>query len=82
MRVRDLGVVLALIAAPATAQDLIRSIEMPSHRALFAQRGDAELIPFETDGCSGGLSTSWRFVADTFPKFRALYEEHPPWEYC
>ncbi|WP_420585222.1 hypothetical protein [Ruegeria sp.] len=82
MTVRKLAVLLALMAGPSAAQDFMRTLEMPSHRALFAQRGDAEPIPFETDGCSGGLSASWRFVAETFPKFSALYEAHPPWEYC
>ncbi|WP_170327231.1 hypothetical protein [Ruegeria arenilitoris] len=82
MKVHNLGVALALMVTPVAAQDFMRNIELPAHRALIAQRGDADPIPFETDGCSGGLSTSWRFVAETFPKFRALYEEHPPWEYC
>ncbi len=58
----------------------MRGVEMPAHRALMESRGD--LTPFETDGCSGGLSSSWRLVADTFPKFSALYEAHPPWENC
>ncbi|CUK00469.1 hypothetical protein RUE5091_02134 [Ruegeria denitrificans] len=82
MKAPKLAGVLALVAAPATAQEFMRNLEMPAHRALIAQRGDAEVIPFETDGCSGGLSASWRFVAETFPKFSALYEAHPPWEYC
>lgn len=74
--------VLALLATPAAAQDFMRGLELPAHRALISQRGVAEPVPFETDGCSGGLSSSWRFVARTFPKFRALYEAHPPWEEC
>lgn len=82
MKAPELILALALLATPATAQDFLRGIELPAHRALFAQRGDAGLIPFETDGCSGGLSSSWRFVARTFPKFRALYDAHPPWEGC
>ncbi|WP_281972576.1 hypothetical protein [Ruegeria faecimaris] len=82
MKARKLAVSLALIAAPVGAQDFMRSLEMPAHRALIAQRGAAELTPFETDGCSGGLSASWRFVADRFPSFQALFEAHPPWESC
>lgn len=82
MKALKAAVLIAMIAAPSWAQDIMRSIEMPAHRALIAQKGDVELTPFETDGCSGGLSASWRFVADTFPKFRALYEAHPPWENC
>ena len=82
MKALSLAAVLFLSAAPAQAQDVLRTFELPAHRALMAQRDGAELSPFETDGCSGGLSSSWRFVADTFPSFRALYEAHPPWEYC
>ena len=82
MKIHNVVVLFLLTAAPAFAQDFMRSIEMPAHRALIAQSAASELTPFETDGCSGGLSTSWRFVADTFPSFGALYEAHPPWEYC
>ncbi|KIC40346.1 hypothetical protein RA27_14720 [Ruegeria sp. ANG-R] len=60
----------------------MRSVEIPAHRALMAAVGNADLTPFETDGCSGGLSSSWRLVAQTFPDFSLLYEAHPPWEYC
>ncbi|EEE36193.1 hypothetical protein RKLH11_26 [Rhodobacteraceae bacterium KLH11] len=49
---------------------------------MMAASKDAELTPFETDGCSGGLSANWRLVAETFPGFSQLYEAHPPWEYC
>jgi len=82
MKAHRLAAFLVLMATPAAAQDFMRNIELPAHRALIVQRGDAGPIPFETDGCSGGLSASWRFVAETFPKFSALYEAHPPWEYC
>ena len=82
MKALNLVPILFLMATPAVAQDFMRSFELPAHRALLAQRGNADLTPFETDGCSGGLSASWRFVAETFPGFGALYEEHPPWEYC
>ncbi len=82
MRAHDLAVALACIAAPVSAQEVMRAVEMPAHRALMAQVEDAEPSDFATDGCSGGLSSSWRLVADTFPKLADLYEAHPPWEYC
>jgi hypothetical protein len=82
MPARKLVLILSVLASPVAAQDFMRSLELPAHRALIAQSEGADLTVFETDGCSGGLSTSWRFVAETFPKFRALYEAHPPWEYC
>ncbi len=81
---RALSLILALTAfcPTASAQDLMRSFEMPAHQALMAQRGSAELTPFDSDGCSGGLSASWRWVADTFPQIEELYEAQPPWEGC
>lgn len=82
MTARKLALLFIGLAAPASAQDLMRNVEMPAHRALIAQRGEAELIPFETDGCSGGLSASWRWVADTFPQIGELFQAHPPWEQC
>ncbi|MGV6803482.1 MAG: hypothetical protein ACWA49_04685 [Ruegeria sp.] len=82
MIARSFGIVLACLAAPSFAQDLMRSVELPAHRALVSQSAGQPLTSFETDGCSGGMSSSWRLVADTFPKFRAVYENHPPWESC
>lgn len=82
MRALKLTLLILTMATPASAQEVMRTVEMPSHRALMAQTEDAALTPFETDGCSGGLSASWRLVADTFPKLADLYQAHPPWEYC
>lgn len=82
MKALDLGLVLACMAGPATAQGLLRSVELPAHRAMVEQSLDGPLTPFESDGCSGGMSSSWRLVAERFPKFRAVYESHPPWESC
>ncbi len=61
-----------------------RSLEMPAHRSLVSlmKAADSALAPFETDGCSGGMSWSWRVVADVFPDFEAAQGAHPPWETC
>lgn len=82
MKALSIALLIGGLCAPAFAQDLMRGVEMPAHRALIAQRDKAELTPFETDGCSGGLSASWRWVADTFPQIGELYEAQPPWEGC
>ncbi|MEM7319263.1 MAG: hypothetical protein AAF408_09610 [Pseudomonadota bacterium] len=83
MTARRFGFMLAvLLAAPATAEDLGKTFEMPAHRALMRVVGSADLTPFESDGCSGGLSSSWSLVAETFPDFAATYEQAPPWETC
>jgi hypothetical protein len=38
--------------------------------------------PFTTDGCSGGMSEAWHFIAGTIPAFASRYGNKPPWESC
>lgn len=66
------------------APGLRQSLEMPAHRSLMSviEEPDTALSPFETDGCSGGMSWSWRAVADLFPGFAEAQGEIPPWETC
>ncbi len=63
---------------------LVRGWEMRMHRALVARvaQDEARLAPFETDGCSGGLSHVWRLVSDRFPDFAEVHGDVPPWEGC
>lgn len=78
--------IAALIALPVqvTSQDggVTRAFELPAHTALMSIRKDAELSAFVTDGCSGGLSYSWRVVARNFPDFADAHDQIPPWENC
>lgn len=80
---RNTAILLSL-AGPVGAQDTAsRLLEMPGHRALFAQLEQGrDLRPFETDGCSGGMSDAWRLVADRFEGFAEVLENEPPWEAC
>jgi len=61
-----------------------KNLELPAHRSLQSVMSDpkTEMIPFETDGCSGGMSWSWRVVADLFPDFEQAQGAQPPWEDC
>jgi len=45
-------------------------------------RGEQHIVPFSTDGCSGGLSAGWSYLAKHFASFAENYGESPPWEYC
>jgi len=45
-------------------------------------RGEQQLKPFTTDGCSGGLSIGWQYLAKHFSTFALKYGKSPPWEYC
>ncbi|KUJ76401.1 hypothetical protein AVO45_11415 [Ruegeria marisrubri] len=82
MRILEVAILATCLASPLTAQEFAQRLEMPGHRALMQAREGADLSPFETDGCSGGLSSSWELVADTFPDFASAHENAPPWEAC
>jgi hypothetical protein len=81
-------VVFATVTAHAEdgsdAGGLNRLLEQPAHQALMdsISRPDVALAPFETDGCSGGLSNVWTLVSGQFPDFAAAHENRPPWETC
>jgi hypothetical protein len=81
--VRALIAALLLAGTPLAAQETVqRLLELPAHRSLMAKVAEGPLAPFTTDGCSGGLSTSWEVVADLFPNFAGAHAETPPWEAC
>lgn len=50
--------------------------------AMVQNTESAKLLPFTTDGCSGGLSEGWNSFASLFPAFRNKFGENPPWESC
>ena len=90
MRRLTLALAMLAIPLPAGAQDdtrltdLRRGVEIPAHRALMRVANDpaVALAPFVTDGCSGGLSSTWSAVADLFPDFAEAHDNRPPWEPC
>lgn len=83
-----LFLIVALTCLPVDGQSqelgMQYRLELPAHEALrdVREAPDAVLSPFETDGCSGGLSDAWRMIADTFPAFAEAHEGEPPWETC
>lgn len=88
---RRVGTLLALwllphaaIAQDGTLETLQRNVERPGHRGLMTVIADPEttLAPFVTDGCSGGLSATWKVVADLFPDFEDAHNREPPWQAC
>ena len=60
------------------------SLERDQLTRLAAQQNRAgiQIAAFRSDGCSGGMSQSWGFLADTLPKFAAYAGTQPPWEHC
>jgi hypothetical protein len=61
---------------------LERRLEMDRHERLVIVKAGAALVPFTTDGCSGGLSVGWALLAAQVPRFAEAHGTRPPWEHC
>jgi hypothetical protein len=74
----------ALAEGGLTTGSLSQAVEIPSHRWLAEVRRAPKttLAPFTTDGCSGGMSSLWAFIAERYPAFAEAHEGVPPWEGC
>ena len=61
-----------------------RDLEVARYQGLAQVQADPHnrLTPFVTDGCSGGLSDGWRFLAKTLPAFKRKFGDRPPYEGC
>lgn len=65
------------------SDQLSRAVELPAHRWLAEQRAASDgPTKFTTDGCSGGMSSIWTFMADRYPAFSDAHGGVPPWEGC
>ncbi len=62
----------------------IVKLELKRHEKLLAEIATTTevLIPFISDGCSGGLSVGWNYIAGKIPKLEAIHGSLPPWESC
>ena len=68
-----------------TAVDSLEiQLEMGRHEQFLKTRNSeaSQLSPFTTDGCSGGLSIGWEYLAKTIETFQDVHGEKPPWESC
>jgi hypothetical protein len=63
---------------------LERRLEMGRHDRFLEVRSrpDSELSEFSTDGCSGGLSVGWDYLASRIDSFETQLGNRPPWESC
>ena len=76
--------VFASEAKKAEPHNLHYQAEMRGHRALSItkQLDETHLNEFTTDGCSGGLTVGWKFLASSVESFRSVHGYSPPWESC
>ena len=65
-------------------EDIDRRLENIGLEKLAYVQANPEnkLVSFTTDGCSGGMSDGWEYLADLFPTFRQKFGDKPPWESC
>lgn len=63
---------------------LERQLEMGRHEQLAALKTSptSVLAEFTTDGCSGGLSVGWEYLAGKIKQFQDMHGLHPAWESC
>lgn len=59
-------------------------LEIREHEALGIVKSNLlnQLNDFTTDGCSGGLSVGWQYLAGKIQKFNEVHGMQPPWESC
>lgn len=75
----------ALLAEDSSGFDeQIKQFELNRHSKLLAEIAvpASTLAPFTSDGCSGGLSVGWQYMAGKISAFESIHGEHPPWESC
>lgn len=65
-------------------EQIERELEVSRYQVLAQVQADKhnQLAPFTTDGCSGGLSDGWRFLAKNLPAFKRKFGDKPPYEGC
>ncbi len=75
---------LSVLAADIDIDAALVTVENSAMARLAAvvQSPQNRLLPFATDGCSGGLSTGWRVLGNAIPMFRDKFGARPPYESC
>ena len=66
------------------ADALERHVEMSRHEKLQTIKRNPRnvLTEFTTDGCSGGLSVGWEYLAGMIPNFKETHGTVPAWQSC
>jgi predicted small secreted protein len=71
-------------AAGSGIDALERQLEIERHERLLRIKSDpgSTLAEFSTDGCSGGLTIGWEYLAANIAGFQMLHGTQPAWEDC
>jgi hypothetical protein len=60
----------------------VDALERHEQLATLKVRAGSALAEFTTDGCSGGLSIGWEYLAGKIKDFQTTHGTEPPWESC
>lgn len=74
------GFVVSVQANPLGVID--ERLENSLMQHLQEAKQGQKIMAFTTDGCSGGLSEGWQYIAVTFPAFQRKFGDRPVWEHC
>lgn len=83
-----LPLILALLPAALSAQNLLDAVaealerEQMQRLATQQRRPGIVIAAFRSDGCSGGMSQAWGYLAENLPIFADRAGSQPPWEHC
>jgi hypothetical protein len=81
-------IMLSLAPAGLIAQNPVDEIaaeiegQQMQRLAVQQRRIGITIDAFNSDGCSGGMSSAWSYLADTLPGFDRYAGNKPPWEHC
>jgi hypothetical protein len=72
------------LSAQNPLEEIAKALESQQMERLAAQqnRNGITIDAFNSDGCSGGMSSAWSYLADTLPEFVDFAGDKPPWEHC
>ena len=79
---------VALVPSTLIAQnpleDIVEAVENLQMKRLQAQqsRPGIKIDKISSDGCSGGMSFTWSYLADVMEEFVDFAGNQPPWEHC
>ena len=89
MIVKSAGLLMSLLLvtgvamADPLAEAMIKLERMQMQWLAHEQAQATEGIQaFTTDGCSGGLSDAWQYMATLMPVFNEHFGYQPPWQSC
>ena len=68
------------LSAQNPLQEIVEALETQQMERLASQqnRSGITIDAFNSDGCSGGMSSAWSYLADTLPEFIRYAGDKPP----